>query len=281
MTVRPVGKKRHPSDQELLLLREHGLNQRRATVVSAHVAKCGVCSARIARLDEVLREFREARSQSFDGHLPDPRPARARLIHALAARAAMHPLAAFHLPKGQVLALAAASLAIVALSVVLALSGGEAGGPVGPRPAASFIPDPELTPGATTDLARSDLCGSGEIPSAEPLDRRTALNIFRSHGINEPLPRQYELDHLIPRELGGATAVENLWPQPYDLHPWNARAKDALEHRLVQLMCIGEVPLVAAQAWMARDWVAAYKKYFDTSEPLVEHLAYVKDEPWQ
>lgn len=281
MTVRPVDKERHPSDQDLLLLREHGLNQRRATLVAAHVAECGTCSARIATLNTVLREYRDARSQAFEGHLPDPRPARTRLTEALAVRAEMHSLGKFQLPGRQVLALAAAALAVIGLSVVSVLSTGEPGGPVGPRPSAAFVPDPELTPGATTDLARADLCRSGGTPSARPLDRGTALEIFRSHGINEPVPLQYELDHLVPPELGGATAAENLWPQPYNLHPWNARAKDALEHRLVQLMCSGEVPLAAAQDWIARDWVGAYKKYFDTSEPLVEHLAYIKDEPWQ
>jgi 5-methylcytosine-specific restriction endonuclease McrA len=40
-----------------------------------------------------------------------------------------------------------------------------------------------------------------------------------------------EVDHLISRELGGADATDNLWPQPYTQHP-GAHEKDRLENQL-------------------------------------------------
>ena len=67
----------------------------------------------------------------------------------------------------------------------------------------------------------------------------------------------YELDHLVPLDLGGVTATHSLKPQPYRRRASNASDKDALEDRLMQLMCEGEVPLVTAQAQIAEDWVAA------------------------
>lgn len=44
-------------------------------------------------------------------------------------------------------------------------------------------------------------------------------------------PHGCEVDHLISLELGGANAIENLWPQPFD-GKWNAHVKDRLELRL-------------------------------------------------
>jgi hypothetical protein len=82
---------------------------------------------------------------------------------------------------------------------------------------------------------------------------------------------QYELDYLITPELGGATDARNLWPQGYTSSLWNARVKDELESLLPRLVCRGAVDLETAQREMAVDWIAAYKKYFNTSEPLQVH----------
>ena len=74
----------------------------------------------------------------------------------------------------------------------------------------------------------------------------------------------YELDCLIPPGLGGTDSVGKLWPQPYNAAPWNAYAKDALEDRLLKMVCSDEIPLSTAQSAVARDWVIAYQKYFRT-----------------
>jgi hypothetical protein len=49
---------------------------------------------------------------------------------------------------------------------------------------------------------------------------------------------------------------------------WNARVKDDLEDRLHDMVCKGSLDLVAAQHDISSDWIAAYKKYFHTDEPL-------------
>jgi hypothetical protein len=56
--------------------------------------------------------------------------------------------------------------------------------------------------------------------------------------------------------------------------------KDALEDHLHRLVCDGSVALRTAQNEIARDWVAAYKKHFDTEVPIRAHRQFVKDEPW-
>jgi hypothetical protein len=39
--------------------------------------------------------------------------------------------------------------------------------------------------------------------------------------------------------------------------------------------------LATAQRDLAGDWIAAYKKYFHTNAPLLDHVAFVKDRPWE
>jgi hypothetical protein len=38
------------------------------------------------------------------------------------------------------------------------------------------------------------------------------------------------------------------------------------------MVCQGAVDLTAAQQEIAGNWIAAYKKYFHTDQPLAEHL---------
>jgi hypothetical protein len=70
----------------------------------------------------------------------------------------------------------------------------------------------------------------------------------------------YELDHLIPLEVGGGNGARNLWPQGYR-GKYNAHTKDALENRLHDLVCAGKLDLKVAQTAIATDWIAAYRKY--------------------
>ena len=69
----------------------------------------------------------------------------------------------------------------------------------------------------------------------------------------------YELDHLIPLELGGAPQdVVNLWPEAWNGEP-NAHEKDAVETFLNREVCRGAVQLADAQRQIATDWLTAYK----------------------
>jgi hypothetical protein len=85
--------------------------------------------------------------------------------------------------------------------------------------------------------------------------------VFREYGIVNPRPEDYEIDYLIAPGLGGAEDIHNLWPEPTSSAAWNAHVKDALEERLHQLVCDGELDLPTAQQAIATDWITAYKKY--------------------
>jgi hypothetical protein len=145
---------------------------------------------------------------------------------------------------------------------------------------AHLIPDSRLTPGSVVAFKQRQ-----EVCSASPSDARfipAALGekVFQEYGITRPRPRAYEVDYLIDPELGGSNDIQNLWPEPYST-TWNARVKDALEDRLHELVCSGDVSLTTAQREIATNWIAAYKKYFKTNTPLPEHFAFAKDQPWE
>jgi hypothetical protein len=83
--------------------------------------------------------------------------------------------------------------------------------------------------------------------------KRTQLVAYGDH---RPLSF-YELDHLIPLELGGAPAtVANLWPEPWQ-GTLGARAKDVVENTLHRRVCAGAMSLASGQRAIATDWRTA------------------------
>lgn len=115
-------------------------------------------------------------------------------------------------------------------------------------------PLPSYTPGAVAEgIGLADLCP--HLSNAWDDARRTLgvaqkrLTLAR-YGISDRAAVS-EWDHLIPRELGGADTIENIWPmtdRPTDQH------KDRLENRLHRQVCSGQLTLVEAQAQALRYW---------------------------
>jgi hypothetical protein len=70
----------------------------------------------------------------------------------------------------------------------------------------------------------------------------------------------YELDHLVPLEVGGSNDAGNLWPERND-HPGGAiNSKDLAENALNKAVCAGKVTLSAAQGAIAADWTTALSR---------------------
>lgn len=105
------------------------------------------------------------------------------------------------------------------------------------------------TPGAVRPLRLAQVCstawGRDKRHVTEAMKRRVAA----FYGVAWSARRSYEFDHLVPRELAGADAVANLWPQPLA----EAHVKDVRENQLHRAVCRGEVTLEAAQDEM-RHW---------------------------
>jgi len=130
-------------------------------------------------------------------------------------------------------------------------------------------------------MSVEQICAAPERSTLPPVSKAVAREVFARYSIRDPRPRSYEVDYLIPPSLGGSQDPRNLWPQPYTRGVWSAHVKDALEERLHSLVCDGTVDLAVAQRDLAADWIAAYKKYFQTDKPRLDHVAFVKDRPWE
>ena len=128
------------------------------------------------------------------------------------------------------------------------------------------LPDPKCTPGATDPAVTqanidSTICVSGYTTTVRPPTSVTnpiKLQVMQDYGFTDS-PSNYELDHLIPLELGGAPAdVKNLWPESYNTNP-NSYDKDGFENYLHTQVCSGMIDLQTAQNEISTNWV----KYWD------------------
>jgi len=267
----------HLTDQDLALAADGELPAGRSAEVSAHLTSCWSCRARMGEMERAIADLVHLRREDLDAQLPPiagPRALlRARLAEA--GRSTETSIAArfrslLQLPTRHSYSFAAISAAVV---LVLAIGLRATWHPAGTGATISESiaePRPQFTPGATVARTREDVCRSSPFsqPPAVPIALRQ--QIFQEYGITNPQPDAYEVDYLITPELGGATNIRNLWPQPYYNTTWHARIKDQLEDRLHTMVCDGEMDLTTAQHEIATDWIAAYKKYFHTDRPLVE-----------
>jgi hypothetical protein len=148
-----------------------------------------------------------------------------------------------------------------------------------------FLPDPELTPGDVFDVTVEDICKPGYSKKVRAVTKALREQAYRNYGMASHQPGDYQLDHLIPLSIGGSNSIRNLWPQPNTTSPWDARAKDALERRLLRLVCTGELDLETAQRNIATDWTEAYQTYIGSPpiaiarEPLLQPNA-SENEVW-
>jgi hypothetical protein len=93
-----------------------------------------------------------------------------------------------------------------------------------------IMPDPQLTPGATLEVTTADMCLPGYTKKVRHVPESVKQQVYAAYGIQDHAPGAYEIDHLIPLELGGSNALKNLWPQSFQTQPWNAHVKDYLEN---------------------------------------------------
>jgi hypothetical protein len=174
--------------------------------------------------------------------------------------------------------LATAALALLALgSVLVRFAIDERRSTAAALVEAGALPIAALTPGATEHVSAADLC-AGRGPSRRPVAPAVRQAVLHDYGMEHLPDEDYELDYLITPELGGSSDRRNLWPERYGSRVWNAGVKDQLEELLPQMVCEGRLELAAAQRDIAADWIAAYKKYFNTKAPLPPRVAALGDD---
>jgi hypothetical protein len=137
------------------------------------------------------------------------------------------------------------------------------------------LPDPQCTPGAINPAVTqanidSTICmagwSTGERPPEAVTEPQKWLSLAAYGFYDGRSLGNYEFDHLISLELGGAAdSPENLWPErnypgvppiSYYLNP-----KDHVENDLNHAVCDGKMSLASAQHIIASNWVGWYRAH--------------------
>lgn len=135
---------------------------------------------------------------------------------------------------------------------------------VAPAPTATpaaVMPNPALTPGDVfAGVTKEQVCVAGYARGVRSVSATEKLQVYAEYGVEQRAYGAYEVDHLVPLELGGSNDIKNLWPEPAVPVP-GFHEKDDLENRLHDLVCGGQIGLAEAQHAIASDWLTAYWRY--------------------
>ncbi len=111
-----------------------------------------------------------------------------------------------------------------------------------------------LNPAVTQATIGRTICVEGWTATVRPpegITEQEKAASMASYGDSGSLG-DYEYDHFVPLELGGATNdPRNLWPEPGA----SPNPKDTVESELRQQVCNGQIPLARAQREIVTNWV--------------------------
>ena len=111
-----------------------------------------------------------------------------------------------------------------------------------------FLPNPKLTPG---QVAKSDKDRSGVTLAMEK-------KVFARYRLPWTRRSEFRIDHLVPLELGGADAVDNLWPHSIRAKPYGPDRKKLLAQFFLEKIAQRQMTLEQAQEEIRRDWIDAF-----------------------
>jgi hypothetical protein len=259
------GHQTHLSNEELLLFSDQELPTKQAARAREHVAQCELCHQRLAQLENTLADFldfheQEIQSQSFPS--ANARPLlKARLSEASRRKETFGSVLAY-----QVGCASLALLLVIGATWTVRRMVRERSRSNAMMAEGAALPRKALTPGSAHIVQVEALCSNQDLDNDPPVNPSLEQAVFKEYGVPASSKKDYALDYLITPALGGVDNIQNVWPQPYS-SIWNARVKDQLEDHLHVLVCQGKVQLATAQNDMASDWIAAYKRYFNTDQP--------------
>ena len=140
---------------------------------------------------------------------------------------------------------------VVQIGVRTKIIGCQANGP---------IQDLACTPGAVNpDLTKDVICSpSFTTKTVRSVPTEEKKQVYDEYGIASHTKGEYEVDHLISLELGGANDIANLWPEQADPRP-GFHEKDTVENYLHRQVCSGAISLQDAQKEVANNWIQVYQ----------------------
>jgi anti-sigma factor RsiW len=251
----------HLCDRDLIMALDGELSARDAHRVDTHLKACWTCRSRKTELERAIADFVQLRREEF--RIPPSDGPRAMLKARLAEAARSSPTSWWREIDLRIRGWRAAAIFCAALLIYVL-----AGRFLSDQRHSTVLaaPNPALTPGAAVLETSSEICQEAK-PKNKEVDSALRRRVFAEYGIPNAPAQAYEVDYLITPALGGADDIHNLWPHSYGDTEWNATVKDALEDRLHDLVCEGQLDLATAQHEIAGNWIAAYKKYFHTEHP--------------
>ena len=121
------------------------------------------------------------------------------------------------------------------------------------------LPDSDCTPGSVFASATpSPICVEGYTKTVRNVTADTKRKVYGEYGLSYPQPSgSYEVDHLIPLELGGNNSISNLFPEAASPKP-GFHEKDLVENFLHNEVCSGDISLAYAQQTIATNWLEVW-----------------------
>jgi hypothetical protein len=120
-----------------------------------------------------------------------------------------------------------------------------------------LYPNPQLTPGDILENNTTVICLVGYTSTVRNVPLSVRKRVFAEYNMTYPQPfGTYEVDHLIPLELGGSNDMKNLWFEPDP----SFHLKDRTENWLHDQVCEHGMNISDAQKAIVDDWYAVYLK---------------------
>ena len=258
----------HAADQQLLLLVDGELSPSESARLRAHLEACSQCRARFEQINltigEAAQAYRSDTSRSDD--LAGPCALLKARLSELSPKSVKTGWRHLRFARG--LAYACALALLVAIGMRVSLRQATTERVTSSQP----LPDPSITPGSTRDVSLAELCSVDRDEVVRNVPNQVQRKVFQEYGLNGISATDFEVDYLITPGLGGSDDVRNLWPEPHSNTAWTSYVKDQLEDHLHRMVCDRKLSLNDAQKDIASDWIAAYKKYFHTEQPLTNSL---------
>jgi hypothetical protein len=121
------------------------------------------------------------------------------------------------------------------------------------------LPDAACTPGAVFPNVTADqICKPGYTSSVRSLPAQVSRAVYAEYGIFQRSTGEFEVDHLVPLEIGGSNDIANLWPEAAAAPGFHQ--KNQVENYLRDQVCAGRMPLTDAQRLIATNWLAVYDR---------------------